>query len=420
VCVRRLAQGSWPQEMRYGRFLANERVTVEALVDGWSDQTGRAVAGRHVLVLQDTSEIGFSTTPEHRRGLGKIKKGNAFGVLLHAALAVEAESGAVLGLAGGRVWTRDGDVTVPRGERPLAEKESSRWVTTAEEAKQTLAAARLITIVDDREGEFYAAWALTPGRNVHHLTRLLKDHALIAGGTLRAAVARLPVAATAAVELRERAGRRPRTAHLSLRFGTFELKRPKNTPDKHLAASVRVSVVEVIEPHPPAGAEPLHWILLTSHAVATVADAWQMVDWYKRRWTIEQLFRTMKSQGLRIEESQLETADRLVRLVAIAAKAATIVMQLVQGRDGHGGQPASLAFSPDEIRLIALIAARQQTKGKGRKNPYPEGSLAWAARVIAKLGGWNEHSARPPGPITFFNGLTYFRAFAAGWAFRDV
>ena len=40
-----------------------------------------------------------------------------------------------------------------------------RWIATAEQAKQTLASARLITIIDDREGDFYAHWALTPSAN---------------------------------------------------------------------------------------------------------------------------------------------------------------------------------------------------------------------------------------------------------------
>jgi hypothetical protein len=40
-----------------------------------------------------------------------------------------------------------------------------------------------------------------------------------------------------------------------------------------------------------------------------------------------------------------------------------------------------------------------------QSNPHPKASLAWAAWIIAKLGGWNGYaSSKPPGPITFFNG----------------
>jgi hypothetical protein len=416
VCLRRLAQGCWSVQMRFWRFLANANVTIEKLTAGWSEQTRPAAAGRHVLAIQDTSEIKFATTEETRRGLGKIKKGNAFGVLLHPLLAVDADSGAVLGLAGGRVWTRQGEVTTPHAQRRLTEKESGRWIAAAEEAKETLAAARLITIVEDREGDFYAHWALTPADNVHLLTRLMNDHALVEGGTVRAAMAHLPVADTATIELRQRPNRRPRTAHLCLRFASLTLKRPATTGEADLPKSIRVNAVEVIERNPPAGAEPVHWILLTTHRVDSVAAAWQVVDWYRQRWIIEQFFRTLKLQGLRIEDSQLASAERLLKLVAIAAKAATIIMQLVQARDGRDKQPASLAFTDHEIAALATLSARLQGKTARQKNPHPCNTLAWAAWVIAKLGGWHEYDAKPPGPITFHHGLTYFRAFAAGWA----
>src|SRR5215813_4558280 len=131
VCVRRLAQGSWAAQMRFWRFLANERVTVEKLIEGWSGRTQVAAAGRHVLAIQDTSEIRFATTPENRRGLGKVKKGNSHGVLMHAMIGVDADSGALLGLVGGRIWTRKGDVETPHAKRRLTDKESARWVVTA-------------------------------------------------------------------------------------------------------------------------------------------------------------------------------------------------------------------------------------------------------------------------------------------------
>ena len=46
----------------------------------------------------------FPTTAQRRRGLGPVKKGNAYGVLVHAMLTVDATSGSSLGLVGGDVW----------------------------------------------------------------------------------------------------------------------------------------------------------------------------------------------------------------------------------------------------------------------------------------------------------------------------
>jgi hypothetical protein len=410
MCLRRAARGRCSQQARFGRFVANKRVTLDGLIAGWGERTGAAAAGRHVLAIQDTSEIKFATTAEDRRGLGKIKKGNVHGALLHAMVGVDADSGILLGLVGGRIWTREDKLVTPHAKRTVADKESARWIVTAEQARQTLAGAATITLVADRESDFYAHWARSPGGDVHLLTRLMRDHAVVEGGTVRTALAALPVADHAVIALRERADRQPRDAHVRLRFGAMTLKRPANTVEKNLPDGVAVRVVEIIEPEPPPGVEPIHWIVLSTHDVATAADAWRLVGWYQRRWTIEQFFRTMKRQGLRVEDSQITTAERLLKLIAIAASAAVIVLQLVQARDGRDPQPASLAFDPAEVALITRINQRIQGKTPRQRNPHPDNTLAWATWVIAKLGGWHEYERKPPGPITLFNGLAIFRA----------
>ncbi len=55
----------------------------------------------------------------------------------------------------------------------------------------------------------------------------------------------------------------------------------------------------------------VRWILLTSHPVASVEDAIRIVQWYTWRWIIEQVFRTMKTEGLNIEASEVETLQGL-------------------------------------------------------------------------------------------------------------
>src|SRR5437667_3465715 len=92
TCLRRVADGKRRSEVQFNRFLANPKVTVERLVAGWGATTGAAVAGRHVLAIQDTSEINFRTTKARTRGLGEIGKGVGRGALLHAMVAVDAES----------------------------------------------------------------------------------------------------------------------------------------------------------------------------------------------------------------------------------------------------------------------------------------------------------------------------------------
>ena len=38
-------------------------------------------------------------------------------------------------------------------------RKSRRWISTAERAKEVLAAATMVTVIDDREGDIYAKWA---------------------------------------------------------------------------------------------------------------------------------------------------------------------------------------------------------------------------------------------------------------------
>jgi hypothetical protein len=421
VCLRRAAGGKRSQIVRYGRFLDNRKVTVSSLIEGWGKRTAVAAAGRHVLAIQDTSEINFRTSKEHRRGLGEIARGNSYGVLLHAMLAIDAQSGDSLGLVAGEIWTRQGRQVIAHDKRAASERESRRWLSTALASKQVLSAAARVTVIGDRESDLYSAWAQLPEGNFHLLSRAMQDRALIEGGSLDATVAAFPVAGHRTLELVERSGRPTRDAELEMRFGEVTLKRPHRC-DPDLPEGVRLRVVEISEPDPPAGQEPLRWCLLTTHQVESPAEAWQIVDWYKLRWTIEQLFRTLKKQGLQLEDSQVETAERLLKLTAIAAHAAALIMQLVQARDGQRIQPASIAFTADEIAALHAIEADQyQPRTVKQQNPHPQASLAWAAWIIARLGGWDGYSSsKPPGPITFKHGLDYFHGIAKGWTLRNV
>ena len=419
VCLRQLAGGGREGIVGFSRFLANRRVTVAALIEGWGATTSVACAGRHVLAIQDTSEINYPTTNDQRRGLGKIGKGGGRGLLLHAMLGLDAENGELLGLVGGEIWTRAGRVATPHSKRKLADKESQRWLSTAQSAKVVLAKAAMVTEISDRESDIYAKWARVPGPSFHILTRAMHDRSIAGGGKLSTAA--LTTAGQARLDLRARAGRAYRKAVIEVRFGKVSLKRPGNTLEKRLPKTVAVSLVEVAEIDPPDGVEPILWRLLTTHEVEDPAMAWQVVDWYRQRWTIEQFFRTLKQQGLRLEDSQLETAERLIKLTAIAARAAAVIMQLVQARDGKSHQSASIAFNAHELDTLRALLSEVEGKTTLQKNPHPTDTMAWAAWIIAKLGGWDGYpKSKPPGPITFRHGLQYFRSIAYGWRLRDV
>lgn len=337
-------------------------------------------------------------------------------------LALDADDGSCLGLVAGAVWTRAGRVGIPHDDRPLADRESSRWLTTAATAKTVLATAATVTVIADRESDIYAEWATLPGPNFHLITRVMHDRALADGTSLYAAGEGLPAAATARIDLPARSPQRPaRTAQVALRFAPVAVRRPQSRFLRDLPESVALTLVEVIELQPSPATEPIHWRLLTTHTVADAGAAWRIVDWYKTRWTIEQVFRVLKTQGLKLEDSQLESADRLLKLVAIAAKAAAITIQLLQARHGRGNQPAKLAFRHSEIDTLDALNPQLEGNTRLQKNPHPKHSLAWATWIIGRLGGWDGYpSSKPPGPITIKHGLEYFHAIALGWTLKNV
>lgn len=420
VCLRRLSKGDRALEVRFNRFLGNAKVTAERIIESWSESTVAAVAGRHVLAIQDTSEIHFNTAPQRRRGLGEIGKGNNHGVLLHPMLAVDADNGNCLGLLSGKIWTRKGRRTVSHDLRDLSDKESQRWIETALAAKPLLSDAAMVTFIGDRENDIFAFYTSVTDERCHALVRNMHDRKLANGTGLYATIECLAVQDRRPIRLPARGQRPERSALLELRFDTVALARPQTKFSRHLPKSLSLTVIDVREINPPAGVEPLHWRLLTTHRLANAQDAWQIVQWYKQRWIIEQFFRVLKTQGFRLEDSQIGTADRLLKLVAIAAKAAIITVQLLQARDG-GQQPVHIAFNASEV--AALIALNQQIEARSKRlrNPHPPDGLPWAAWIIGRLGGWDGYqSSKPPGPITFKSGLEYFYAVAAGWSLRDV
>jgi len=95
VCLKRLG-GDRGGEEAAGRFFANPKVTVDRITESWSRHTGAACQGRHVLAIHDGSKIKFRTRAELRRGLGEVGHGNIHGLMVHAMLALDADSGACL------------------------------------------------------------------------------------------------------------------------------------------------------------------------------------------------------------------------------------------------------------------------------------------------------------------------------------
>jgi Transposase DDE domain len=405
------------EEVKFGRFLRNDRVSLEALNQNAGEQLGRLAHGcRHVLAIQDTTELNFQRHARRTQGLGPVGNGTDQGLFLHPLLAIEADGDRCLGLAWAKLWVRPGKITTGRRQRPAAQKESQRWQEGIAAAERVLGAAELVTVVNDREADIYQSWARPRPANLHLLARAAQNRSLVSGDSLFAACGRLTAVLCYEFAVPRQPGRPKRRAKMEVRFGQVELRCPawlhRSPLRGTLPDSVVVHIVDVRECGPRSGEEPpLHWRLLTTHAVETPQDALQIVQWYRQRWHIEQLFWILKRQGLDIEASQIESAQALIKLAFLATLAATRITQLVRARDGTRPTPADEVFSAVEIKALSLQQPQLEGRTTKQQNPHPAASLAWASWIIARLGGWKGYASEsPPGPITMRHGLTRLEA----------
>ena len=402
ISIRRLG-GNRAGEVRIGRFLRNDKVTVKKIVEQAAAGTASRVAGLDVLAIQDTTSFRDD-------GLGNSLVG-------HATIAVEAEHGALFGLVDARIIERRRGGGRDKGAkgRALCDKESQRWIDGMWASERLVeAGAARVTVVADREGDIYEMFAERP-EGVEVVIRAAQDRSVSQGaGRLFSSLADRPQREHV-IALPARPGQRKREARIGVRFGTVTLERPRNRPvESGVAAQKPVFLVEAreIDP-PPPGVTPAHWRLLTSHRVESFEQARWITQLYRRRWVIEQLFRTIKSRGFDIERVCMESAP-FTTLCAMTLVAGVSCMQLVQERDGGAGRPLQDVFEAADQPVLEAVSATLEGKTEKQKNPHPQGSLAFAAWVCARLGGWTGYDGKP-GPVVMLHGLYQFRAIQRGY-----
>jgi hypothetical protein len=413
LVIRKLG-GTRAGELAIHRFLATPSVTCPEMLETLSGRTLAAATGRRIVVAQDTSEINFAGREANRRGLGPAGDGVSAGFFIHPLIAIDSETEAVLGLLDAHIWTRDDAIeTAPRRQRAIEDKESIRWLRGAERAAELLTDAASVVVVGDRENDIYSCFARRP-EGVDLIVRAAQDRALAADTSLFASAAAWPERTQMLVKVSpRRVGDPGRIATVALRAGPVMLKRPRHGFAKTDPETVAMTLVEAREIDPPANEEPLHWRLLTTIEVDDADAARDIIRLYRLRWRIEELFRALKSDGMRLEETQVHEAKRLFKLAVVGLAAACRTIQLVDARDGSP-RPATDVIDPTLLPAAEAIGPTLEGKTERQKNPHPQHSLAWLSWIIARLGGWNCYY-RPPGPKTMRAGWAQFATMALGF-----
>lgn len=388
------------------RFFENDAISAAAIRQAHHQATLQRIHDHAViLAVQDTTTLNYSTHPK-TTGLGSIGSHSAktIGLILHSTLAL-TPAGLPLGFLHSSVRARSQarGRAATRHRRKLQDKESVKWVESLK-ACQDLAAQCPNTLwvnVSDREGDLYElfahALAPTPGPQVHVLVRSRHDRRLADScRELWQQVRAQPVAATLKVRVGRHAEQPSRLAQLSIRFTEVTLR----PPSRHSSlGSVRVWIVEAWEPRPPKGVPPILWRLVTTLPITTAQQAIGCVEWYAQRWQIEVIHKVLKS-GCRIEQRQLETAERLDRALAVDQVVAWRILELCKAAREEPQAPVSTWLREAEWKALWC-----QIHRRGDPPKTPPG-VRQAVRWIARLGGFlGRRRDGEPGPITLWRGF---------------
>ena len=396
----------------------------EILIATIKERSGYLCADRDVLVLQDTSEINLDNHRnrlQHNTGIGLTGNNRDLGFFMHSSLVLDATDETVLGFSDVQLWHRAED-KLDKEERkyqslPIEEKESYKWIKACEEGKCHLSKAKSITFIEDREGDIYEQFASIPDERTHLIIRSRDNRKLSGGGKLFDALAEQAVAGSYAIELVTdlRKDLVKRTASVEVRFCKVSIAKPGSVKKQGMATEIELYAIEVKEVNEDV-ANPIKWRILTTHLVSCYEQAINIVNKYRTRWHIEQLFRLLKAKGFAIESSELETGWAIRKLTVMVLNSALRVMQLYLAYDNEQSQPIEHVFDEGEIKCLQQLNKKLQGDTEKSKNKNSQTALSWATWIIARLGGWkNYNSKRPPGPILLKRGLDKFAFIYDGW-----
>lgn len=420
--LRQITESESEQKSFY-RLFNNESFSEEGIEQSIINRCSELCTGRHLLCIQDTTE--FNLTRQKGRikkgsGIGKTTKEGIVGFMLHSSLVIDADTSSALGYSYIRTWDRK-EETPDRHirkykELPIEQKESYKWVAAAEQSKRLFKDSRMITVLADRESDIYELLAGSSDERVHILVRSSSDRRTEGGIKLQDYLNSLPVMHQYTLEVKGdiRKNIIKRTALMSLKWDKVVIKKPVKCTNKELAGKKELYVVEAKEQGRTNG---VYWRLLTTHPVICKEDAIQIIEWYKQRWHIEQIHPLLKTEGFRIESSQLEQGWAIRKLTMLALMATLRILQMMLAYEDDHEQSIEEVFDKGQQQCLQMLNQNLEGQTDKLKNQASPNTLKWATWIIARLGGWKGYETqRKPGPIVLQKGLAKFYQMYEGWS----
>lgn len=411
--------GDHAEKIAVYRMLNNNRFSYKELLEASFEKCAKAIDTNHVLVIQDTTEFNYQGLKQKLlenkdEDIGPTSSNDIAGYFCHPGLVINPDNDTIYGFSStlfyNRSWNKKDKNERNYKKLPIEEKESYRWIETAEKSKEVIPNNVQMTIIGDRESDIYEEFLRVPDHRTNVLVRAKSNRILVGQEQkLFEYIADQPVQKSFELEITGNNKRTKRTAQMELRFAPITIDAPGNYKGEKKKIDLWVIAVRESSTTVPIGETPVLWYLLTTHKIETIDQALQCVDWYKKRWYIEELFRVLKTKGFRIESSQLSSGAGLKKLLALTLEAAIKVMALKLSLTQEIQKTATTLFSSTEITLLHLLTQKLEGKTGKLKNPYEVDSMAWCAWTIARLAGWSGYiSQGPPGYITIKEGYDRF------------
>jgi hypothetical protein len=401
------------------RFLNNHRVAADGILEPHFRATLSRMEGmKRVAVAHDSTQLPF------RNGvaecLGYLPGPGQRGIMGHFALAVD-ERGVPLGVLGMEALMPPPPKPRKRGKkhrlysRISLHRLAARWGRLVETVRDRVANQAALIHLMDREADIFELMNdirlagesfVIRLRHRDRLARAPGDEGPIwrpvdeVAKTGRFVCKReVPLARRAHSKdqtyKRRYAERDRRTAKLRVEALPVLFKRPGVMRFwHHLPAELPVNIVRVWEPSAPLGEEPVEWLLITNEPIDTVTQVEAVIDWYRRRWKIEEYFKALKT-GCAFERRQLQSRAGLVNTLALLAPIAWQLLTLRDQSRAAPKAPARTVLSQQQIRVLHGISKRPLP---------PKPSVEQALLAIAAQGGHLKRNG-PPGWQTLGRGL---------------
>ena len=420
------------------RFFDNEKVEFENVLAPHIDATCQRVAQQKVaLLVHDTTELDLTRPSSQMQGTGPLHQGKRCGALLHPLMAFTTD-GTPLGTAYAEAWSREpreklsiNKRRVACNQKPLSEKETYRWLQTAEQCQAIKAhcPATQLIMVADRESDITEVidycnsqeafdWVIRGGvdrivskSKQSEVSVKVRDQLLAGKTRLKKQMSIRSRVSWGSASLKQhpsQADREAREITCSVHAAKVNLNDPRRDASQRKADGISVNAVLVSEVNPPEGVQAVEWLLLTSLPIGSTKQIESIIDHYEKRWVIELYFKVLKS-GCKIESRRFEHMDRFLPALALYMIIAWRSLYICRVSRTHEESSCELVYEKSEWQSVWQIVKRSPP-------PKRPPRLLEMTKIVAELGGYvNRKRAGPPGPQSVWIGLQRMHDIATCW-----